>query len=76
MIYLYERGVLMIFLDYCDDLKPILITAKNIVNLIKFGIPIILILSRVVLCIIYTAYFFRSNCTAIIHEIHPAAAAV
>ncbi len=44
MIYLYERGVLMIFLDYCDDLKPILITAKNVVNLIKFGIPIILIL--------------------------------
>ena len=43
MIYLYERGVLMIFLDYCDDLKPILITAKNVVNLIKFGIPIVLI---------------------------------
>lgn len=34
----------MNFLSYCDDLEPIIRIAKAVVNLIKWGIPIILII--------------------------------
>ena len=33
----------MFFLDYCDDLAPIIKLVKSFIGLIKFGVPIILI---------------------------------
>ena len=30
-------------MDYCDKLNPILVVAKNVVNVIRFGVPILLI---------------------------------
>ena len=31
-------------MDYCDKLDDILVVAKNVVNVIKFGVPILLII--------------------------------
>ena len=33
----------MFFLDYCDDLAPIIKLVKSFIGLIRFGVPIILI---------------------------------
>ncbi len=47
MIYLYERGVLMNFLiDLCSDkegLGQVVTLLKNVVTLIQWGIPLVLI---------------------------------
>ena len=45
MIYLCERGVFMNFLvEYCTGLAPVISIVKSIINLIKWGVPILLII--------------------------------
>lgn len=38
----------MYFLDYCEDLGPLINIVKAVVGLIQFGIPIVLILMGVI----------------------------
>ena len=48
----------MLFLDYCDDLGPIIKIIKNgVIPLLQIGIPIILILLGMILLILSMVNF-------------------